>query len=152
MQVTRKRPTGGMLVAIALFGVTLFLACNGLWFGWHWASVNSRSDRICDTGSRLYDQDNPWGRVSSCRVLDRRAYLYDGADRDGSVTLLLDTYQGLAAIRIDYWEISVGHPRATAVELAVDATPGLSKPTTIRLRSDVIDRGGPSKHPWVIEG
>ncbi|WP_433223384.1 hypothetical protein ACQP00_25995 [Dactylosporangium sp. CS-047395] len=152
MRATSRRRDGGMLVAILLFGLALFLACNGLWFGWHWASVESRADGICAAGSRLYAADNPWGRVTGCRVLDRSAYLYDGDDRDGSVTVLLDTDRGLAAIRVDYWEISVGHPRATAVELAVDDTPGLSEATVRRLRSDVIDRAGPRPEPWVIEG
>jgi hypothetical protein len=92
---------------------------------------------------------SPYGTVSDCRVLDRDADLW--GNLDGSVSALLTTASGLAAVRIDLSDLRAGRQfKAEAFEVAAAEAPGVSGDAERRLTGDIAARGGVRTGAWVL--
>ncbi|MER7283653.1 hypothetical protein ABT369_55455 [Dactylosporangium sp. NPDC000244] len=131
--------------------VALGLVLTGVRYVMHLSAVHEVSDGICGTepGKTLVGPLSPYGRISRCEVLDHGADAW--GDRDGSVSVLLTTDQGLVALRIDYadlggarWYRSEGH------ELEAADAPDVHGATQRRLAEDIRSRGGVRATPWTL--
>lgn len=94
--------------------------------------------------------DAPYGTVSDCREFARDENFVGNVDV--SAYLLLDTGNGLVALRVDYRDLEMARfYRATAVELSAAQVPdGLSEAELSQLDKDIAARGGVRQTEWIV--
>ncbi|GAB3837184.1 hypothetical protein ACFPIJ_17095 [Dactylosporangium cerinum] len=140
--------------AVTLVAVLLVAAVAGFGSRYlsHLGQLRDKTDGICGRFTATPMQvggESPFGAVTGCTVLDRSVPLWGAVD--GSISLLLATGSGTAAIRIDYSRLSAGRQyRAEAFELPAGAAPGLSGAQERQLRQDIAARGGVRTTAWVM--
>jgi hypothetical protein len=155
VRTTDARTRTRLFAILAVIVVVLAGAIVGGRYAMHLGNVRAIGAGLCTAQPgrlvrlTLPGIASPYGAVSECRVLDRDADVW--GDRDGSVSALLTTASGLAAVRIDLSDLQAGRQfKAVGFVLAAAGAPGVSGDVERRLGRDIAARGGVQTRAWVL--